>query len=238
MVFIEHRGRFRPAKKTTLGGLSQGTLGDDAVTVNQTIIVDGTTTTAQVINFTGANTHTGVETHTGAETHSGAEVFSNAAGVTTNDITERSAGAGTHIKTPVSVATTTLAPTALTSGTTYCLSATGGFVTTLPACSAANVGLSYKFKIITSVTGGGTYVINTTGTDVFVGGVYGSIAAPNATNDAFFGASTANKTITLSATTTCGLVGGWLEVTCVSATQWAVNGVTLGTGTIATPFSN
>jgi hypothetical protein len=58
MIFIENKGRAKPARKVVLGGFSQGTLADDVCLVSQTIIVDGTNTTAQVINFTGANTHT------------------------------------------------------------------------------------------------------------------------------------------------------------------------------------
>ncbi len=183
---------------------------------------------------------------TGTNTHSGTETFSNGNGVTTNVVTERTAGAGTSIKTPVLAVTgatltsaTTPAITALTSGTTYTLSKVDGITVTLPACSATNVGLTYKFVIITSVTSVG-YIINTTGSDVFVGGILGRIADLQAdpSADSFFGASTANKTITLSATTTCGLIGGHVIVTCVSATQWHVSGLTLGTGDIATPFSN
>lgn len=182
----------------------------------------------------------------GNNTHTGTETFYNTNGVTTNVVTERTAGAGTSIKTPVLAVTgatltsaTTPAITALTSGTTYTLSKVDGITVTLPACSATNVGLTYKFAIITSVTSVG-YIINTTGSDVFVGGILVRIADLQAdpSQDSLFGASTANKTITLSATTTGGLVGGYVEVTCVSATQWHVNGLCLGTGNIATPFSN
>lgn len=198
-------------------------------------------TIAGVIAFTGANTHTGIETHTGAETHSGAEVFSNAAGVTTDTITPRTSGAGTSVQDPVTPWLLNLAPAITASGSVFLANATTTTVAntiTLPACTAGGVGTTYKVKVIKAVTAGGTYVVNTTGSDVFLGGVYGTIAAPNATNDAFFGASTANKTLTLNATTTGGLIGGWLEFTMISATQWSVSGVTLGTGTQATPFSN
>ena len=81
-------------------------------------------------------------------------------------------------------------------------------------------------------------MFNTTGSNVFIGGIYGTIANPADAVDMEFSLSTVNKTITLDATTKCGLAGGWIEVVAVSATQWAVTGFTLGTGTIATPFSN
>lgn len=157
-------------------------------------------------------------------------------------INELVAGSGvtvTSVRKPIiSAGAATLAPTIQQSGSIIALAKADGTTVTLPACSVANIGVTYKFQIAVSSTGGVFYVINTTGSDVFLGGIYGSIAAPGAINDAFFGVSTANKRITLNATTTGGLIGGWVEVTCVSGTQWMVTGVTLGTGTIATPFSN
>jgi hypothetical protein len=178
---------------------------------------------------------------TGTNTHSGTETFSNAAGVTTDTITPRTSGAGTSLQAPVTPWLLNLSPAITASGSVFLANATTTTVAntiTLPACTAGGVGTMFKVKVIKAVTAGGTYVVNTTGSDVFLGGVYGTIAAPNATNDALFAASTANKTLTLNATTTGGLIGGWLEFTMISATQWSVSGVTLGTGTIATPFSN
>ena len=93
-------------------------------------------------------------------------------------------------------------------------------------------------SVIKAVTAGGTYAVNTTGADVFLGGVYGTIANNASAGDSLFATSTVNKTLTLNATTTGGLIGGWLEFTMISATQWSVSGTTLGTGAIATPFSN
>lgn len=215
-----------------LKGLLAGVEANDAVNKAQLDVAINSTLEGNDNAFTGTNTHSGTET------------FSNANGVTTDVITERTAGNGTSIKTMVKAVTgatltsaTTPAISALTSGTTYTLSKVDGITVTLPACSATNVGLKYKFVIITSVTSVG-YIINTTGTDVFVGGGWSSIANPADAVDMEFSASTANKTMTLSATTTGGLIGGWVEVVCVSATQWHVSYVTLGTGTIATPFSN
>ena len=171
-------------------------------------------------------------------TFSGAITFSNVLGLISNLITERTAGAGTAIKNPAVIVTgATLAPTAATSSTHYVLSKADGITVTLPAAATAMIGAKYKFTIATTVTSVG-YIINTTGSDVFVGGIHGVISVINATNDAIFGTSTANKTITLNGTTTGGLIGGWIEVVCISATQWAVSGVTLGTGIQATAFSN
>lgn len=214
-------------KGKRLKNVAAAVLGSDVVIKSQLDTAIGTTLEANNNDFTGTNTHSGTET------------FSNAAGVTTNIITERTAGAGTSIKTPVVLASAaTLAPTATTSGTTYSLAKADGVTVTLPALSATNVGVKYKFVITVSCTSVG-YVINTTGTDVFIGGLWQTIANPGAgVNDFEFSTSTANKTITLDATTKCGLIGGWVEFVAVSATQWHVSGVVLGTGTVASPFSN
>jgi len=221
------------AKGKRLKNVAAAVLGSDVVIKSQLDTAIGTTLEANNNDFTGTNTHSGTET------------FSNAAGVTTDIITERTAGAGTGIKKPVLTVTaatltsaTTPAISATTSGTTYALSKADGQTITLPALSATNIGITYKLVIKTSCTSVG-YVINTTGTDVFIGGLWQTIANPGAgVNDFEFSTSTANKTITLDATTKCGLIGGWVELTAISATQWHVSGVVLGSGTVASPFSN
>lgn len=195
----------------------------------------GLLTIGAVIAFTGANTHTG------AETHSGAEVFSNAAGVTTDTVTPRTSGAGTSLQAPVINWTLNSSPAVTQSGAVIYANAattTVANTVTLPACATASIGTTFKIKVVKAVTAGGTYVINTTGTDVFLGGIYGTIANNSTAGDSLFAASTANKTITLSATTQCGLIGGWIELTMISATQWSVSGMLLGTGSIASNFSN
>ncbi len=246
-MLVQNKGGYILKRNGKLGGGLRGTLASDFVIYAQTLQIDTSGNTTQVINFTGANTHTGIETHTGAETHagaethSGAEVFSNAAGVTTDTITPRTSGAGTSVQAPVTPWLLNLSPAITASGAVFLANATTTTVAntiTLPACTAGGVGTIFKVKVIKAVTAGGTYVVNTTGSDVFLGGVYGTIAVPNATNDAILATSTANKTLTLNATTTGGLIGGWLEFTMISATQWSVSGVTLGTGTQASCFSN
>lgn len=209
--------------KKILGGFIRGVNSDDVAIVGQVIGVDTSG------NVTSNNTFTGTNT------------FSNASGVTTDRLTPNTSGAGTSIMAPVAEWTLNVSPAVTASGTTYYANAATTTVAntmTLPACAAASIGTTYKVKVIKAVTVGGTYVINTTGTDVFIGSFYGSIAAPNATNDALFAVTTVNKTMTLTATTACGLVGTWFEFTMISATQWSVTGMGIGTGTIVTPFSN
>lgn len=217
-------------------GVVAGTSPTDVTVVSQTTLLTGTNTNA------AANTWSGVNAYTGANTHTGTETFSNAAGVTTDIVTERTAGNGTAIKAKVGVvsgATLTSATTpsisATTSGSIYTFAA-AAITVTLPACSATNVGLTYDFVTTTIAT---AQIINTTGSDVFLGSVYSTLAVVNATNDTACGSSTANKTMTMNGTTTGGLPGSRIRVTCISATQWLVSGFVIGaSGTQTTLFSN
>lgn len=205
-----------------LRNVAPGTVPGDAVPYEQAVKVnsDGSTLEADLA-FTGDNTHTGTET------------FSNATGVTTAVITPATSGAGTALKVPAGVVTTTpFAPTL--SGGTYGLSKADGLAVTLPALATAGIGTKLKFHILTSCTSVG-YVISTgEAGDVMTGSLWATIANPDAANDMELNiADGTENTLTLGATTACGLAGGWVEFTAISATQWAVSGVVLGSGTVA-----
>ncbi len=113
------------------------------------------------------------------------------------------------------------------------MSLLGSFASTLPA--ATGTGGIFTFKIGIVTTSGGGYVINTTGSDVFSGCL--NIAKAAAATAGFI--STANKTLTMNATTTGGLtIGDWLQVQDIQTGVWSIHGLLTGSGTIATPFSN
>lgn len=227
------------ASARRLGKLAYGISPDEATPLAQVedLIQAGLTT--DILDNT--NTWTGANTYTGAVSLTSTVTVSDAAGIRTNNVTPRSAGSGTALQAPVINWTLDLSPAVTQSGAVIYANAATTTVAntiTLPACATASIGTIFKVKVVKAVTAGGTYVINTTGTDVFLGGIYGTIANNSAAGDSLFAASTTNKTITLSATTQCGLIGGWIELTMISATQWSVSGMTLGSGAIATPFSN
>lgn len=153
--------------------------------------------------------------------------------LTADVIVPATSGAGTSTLVPASVRTTTgFAPT-LSQGT-YMLSKVDGLTVALPVITATTVGTRFKFHIGLSCTSVG-YVISTGAGSTYLGGLYGTIAAGSgAAADSEFNIATGtNNTLTLGATTACGLAGGWVEVTAVSTTVWAVSGVVLGSGTIA-----
>lgn len=97
-----------------------------------------------------------------------------------------------------------------------------------------NIGATYKIFIETTAT---AVSIQTDGTDKFVGSLmmvdtdssgaaYGY--APGATNDV----------INLNGTTTGGIAGSWIEITAIAALKYAVTGILLGSGSVATPFAD
>jgi hypothetical protein len=208
--------------------------GDIDPIINDLVSIDARVTVAEAGTFSAGLTVTGAISATTTVTGT--------TGVITDIITPVTSGAGTKIKTQVGIVsgstlTSATAPaiSALTSGSVYTLAA-AAITVTLPACSAANVGLSYEFVTTTIAT---AQIINTTGSDVFLGSVYSTLAVVNATNDTACGSSTANKTMTMNGTTTGGLPGSRIRVTCISATQWLVSGFVIGaSGTQATLFSN
>lgn len=217
-----------PGPPVRVGNAKDAVLGDELATYRQVFTNDGQT-------FSGDNTYSGANTFSGNNTHSGTETFSNAAGVTTDTITPRTSGAGTALRIPTGVYTTTPQVLSVTqSGGHYGLSKADGLAVTLPEITAATVGMRFTFTILTSCTSVG-YVISTGAAgDVMIGGIWATIANPDAANDMEFNiAATTVNTLTLGATTAAGLAGGSVTFTAISATQWAVEGTVLGSGTIA-----
>jgi len=96
------------------------------------------------------------------------------------------------------------------------------------------VGLKYNVVVTTSVTSNTYYVYTNSNTAKFVGSL--SLVKSTAGHTVF--ASSTNDVIQMNGTTTGGLIGTTFSITCISATQWLVEGVVVGSGTLATPFTN
>ncbi len=153
--------------------------------------------------------------------------------LTADIIIPKTSGAGTSSLVPAANKVASFNPATTVSGGNYMLSKVDGLSVVLPVITAALVGMKYKFYIGLTCTSVG-YVITTGAGSTMLGMVYGTIAHPDAANDAQWNIATStNNTLTLGATTACGLAGGWVEFTAVSTTIWAVNGMVLGSGTIA-----
>lgn len=107
-----------------------------------------------------------------------------------------------------------------------------GIIFTLPT---PVVGLSFTFLVKTSVTSNNYKIITDAGTTLLTGSLVNvktdlttlfSIA-DNATHIA----------VTMNGTTTGGLVGTRLVFTCISTTQWLIEGFNLASGVIASPLA-
>ena len=110
-----------------------------------------------------------------------------------------------------------------------------GVVYTLPAIGANDIGMWFEFCV--SVTGTGSYSINTDAATTFIGG---GLAAQSTTAGGadFFPATIASTvSIDLDATEAGEDVGGYFKMTAISVTEWIVGGVTAGSGTLITPFA-
>ena len=124
--------------------------------------------------------------------------------------------------------------TAEESGALCLWNAAAGFTYTLPA---PQVGLTFDFLVTVSVTSVAAKVITNAGTVFLVGGF---LQHPDAAADVSV-VRAANGTTHVAwsgnGTTTGGLIGDTVSVTCISATQWAVSGYGTATGAEATPFA-
>lgn len=177
---------------------------------------------AATVNVSNANTFTATQTF-------------NAINVTTIGATTVSAGVvinGLRATVINDSALTSVTLTAAQSGARVMLKALAGDTIVLPASSTANIGVTFTVEIAYSATSVG-HTIKTSSSDVFYGGV---IAVSTTTASMF--ASTANKTMQLSTTTTGGLKGTVLTFTLISGARWAVTGNLMCSGSVATPFAN
>jgi hypothetical protein len=120
------------------------------------------------------------------------------------------------------------------SGALVIFSTAAGQSCTLPAISAADIGMSFDFLI--TVTGTGTYGIATSDAATFVIGAIDSSSTAVAEGGDTFVAAGTEVAILFDADTTGRLVGTSINLTAISTTQWAVSGTMMGVGTLATPF--
>ena len=128
-------------------------------------------------------------------------------------------------------ATATL--TANQSTTVILLDRAAGTTFTLPSATVNMVGTNFTFFRNTTLSANS--VVNTSGTDTFVGTV---VLKKTTVADNFY-TSTTNKTFTETFTTvTAGIVGSTFTITCIAAGKWAISGNLFYSGTAATPFSN
>jgi hypothetical protein len=145
---------------------------------------------------------------------------------------------GTVPYKPVVIRHTTGATRTL-DGTTDCgaqvfLDKADGVVITLPA---AAVGCSYDFIVVTSVTSNAYKLSTATQGTEFFDGTYNSLQDAAVASAVFTGDGSTHDNFSMNGTTTGGLVGTAIRVTCSKANTWTVSGNVRGSGTEATSFA-
>lgn len=124
------------------------------------------------------------------------------------------------------------------SGSTVLLDKADGITVTLPA--GCRAGTFFEFNVTVSSTSVGYKVITGAGTELLTGAI---VNCDTDTSDAvaiwkaLVGSSYISFTLGGSDTTKGGLKGDRVRVVKLNSTTWSVEGVTLGTGTVATPFA-
>ncbi len=139
---------------------------------------------------------------------------------------------GIHREIVTVAASTTLTPKQ--SGALVVLAVASGATVTLPT---PKEGMQFDFSVSVSRTSN-SYKIITSAATVFLVGAYMAGDATIATSgDIFTGNGTTHVAMTIDGDTKGGLVGGHLRFTALSATQWFVEGLVIGTGTMADAFT-
>jgi hypothetical protein len=101
--------------------------------------------------------------------------------------------------------------------------------------TANNEGVVYTIWVPTTIATS-SLKIGTDGTDRFIGTL---LSVDTDTSGAMVGftAGASDDFINLNGGTTGGVVGTWVQIVAIAALKYAVTGVVLGTGTVATPFA-
>ena len=97
-----------------------------------------------------------------------------------------------------------------------------------------NMGASFTFLVETAAT---TWKIITAASQYLVGSALVIDTDTTDTVNGFAANGTSIRSVNLNGSTTGGIVGSYVTVTALNSTMWAVSGVVIGSGTIATPFA-
>lgn len=109
-----------------------------------------------------------------------------------------------------------------------------GVVYTLP--SAAE-GMQFDFVFTVSRTSTNAYKIITATGDFLLGAYMAGDPTIATSGDVFTADGSTHVALTLDADTEGGVIGGKIRVTAISASQWYIEGMVVGTGTMTTGFA-
>lgn len=142
------------------------------------------------------------------------------------------AATGIHREVVSVTANTTL--TAEQSGSLVLLAVASGATVTLPAPSE---GMQFTIGTTVTRTSNSYKIITDAATTFLVGAVMAGDATIATSGDVFEADGTTIVAVTIDGDTKGGFIGSTLRFTCISSTQWYVEGLLIGTGTMATPFA-
>lgn len=109
-----------------------------------------------------------------------------------------------------------------------------GIVYTLP--DDAQIGCTFEFLVTVDVTSNAHKVVTGSATEFLVGGVIMGDVTVAQSGDYFEADGSTITEIAGEGSTTGGLLGERYKVVKISTTQWGIDGVCHGAGTLATPF--
>ena len=99
-----------------------------------------------------------------------------------------------------------------------------------------NQGVVYTIWVPTPVSTS-SLKIGTDGTDKYVGTIFG-VDTDSSNALVAYTAASSNDYINFNGGTTGGVAGTWVQIFAIAANKYMVNGIALGTGTVATPFAD
>jgi hypothetical protein len=138
---------------------------------------------------------------------------------------------GQHREVVLVTASTTLK--AEQSGALVLLGVASGATVTLPAAAE---GMQFDVGVTVSRTSNSYKIICTSG-DFLLGAYMAGDNAIATSGDVFTGNGSTHVALTFDGDTKGGLIGGKLRFTAISSTQWYVEGLVIGTGTMVDAFT-
>lgn len=101
--------------------------------------------------------------------------------------------------------------------------------------TANNEGVVYTIWVPTTIATS-SLKIGTDGTDKFVGTILG-VDTDSSNALVAYTAGASDDFINFNGSTTGGVAGSWVQIVAIAANKYMVNGIALGSGTVATPFA-
>jgi len=138
---------------------------------------------------------------------------------------------GMHREVVTVTASATLTPEQ--SGALVLLGVASGATVTLPPAAE---GMQFDFSVSVSRTSNSYKIICASG-DFLLGAYMAGDATIATSGDIFTGNGSTHLALTFDGDTKGGLIGGHLRFTAISSTQWFVEGLVIGTGTMVDAFA-